>query len=182
MNLAGKPSRVGGAVASVAGAGILLVGLSIALGLGLLLYALVTVAVALAVALPIALVVLVTGIVLVRSGRLLSRSGSDKERTTHEHALLALAAHRGAVTARDAARALGVDVAHADAMLTALAKGDPERLAVDIDEQGVIWYRATGTPGSFDDRVRIAEQVRIDEARSETDIEEGAEDRAAHRR
>jgi hypothetical protein len=180
VNLAGKPSKLGGAVASVVGGVVLLVGLSIALGLGLLLYALVTVAVALAVALPIAIVVLVMGLVLVTGGRSLRRSGADTQRTTREHALLALAAHRGKVTAAEAATAVGVSVGEADAMLTVLAKREPERIAVDVDDQGVVWYRATSAAETFDARVRVAESVRVGNATSpndaaETEVEEGSE-------
>jgi spermidine synthase len=109
-------------------------------------------------------VALVLGIALLVSGRSLRRSGTDASRITRERALLALAAHRGAVTASDAARALGVGIADADAMLTTLAKQEPERVAVDVDEQGVVWYRAVGAPGTagaaFDARVRVAESAR----------------------
>jgi hypothetical protein len=178
VNLAGKPSKVGGAVASAIGWLVLLVGFSTALGLGLLLYALLTVAVALAIALPIALFALVAGFVILKGGRTLSRSGADAERTTLEQALLALAAHRGAVTAADAARALGVGVEEADAMLTALAKREPERVAVDIDDQGAVWYRAANTAEGFDARVRVAQNVRVGEKKEpggESEVEEEAE-------
>jgi hypothetical protein len=168
---------VGGAVASVLGALVLLVGLSLALGLGLLLYALVTAAVALAVALPVAFVVLVVGLVLLRSGRLLSRSGTDTARATRDQALIELAAHRGAVTAAEAARALGVPVGEADAMLTGLAKREPERIAVDVDEHGVVWYRPASPPGEvFDARLRVAENVRIDERSTRSDEPAEAEE------
>jgi hypothetical protein len=183
VNLAGKPSKVGGTVASVVGWLVLLVGLSTTLGLGLLLYAIWTVAVALAIALPSALVTLVVGLVLLTGGRSLRRSGVEAERATREQALLALAAHRGAVTAADAARALGVGVADADAMLTTLAKKEPERIAVDVDEQGAVWYRAVRAPGSdFDARVRVAESTRADaEGRTAEPIEDD-EERAELRR
>jgi hypothetical protein len=176
VNLAGKPSKVGGAVASIAGAVVLLVGLSAALGLGLLLYALVTAPVALAIALPIALVVLVFGVVLLTGGRSLSRSGASAERSTREQALLALAAHRGAVTAAEAAQALGMGVAEADGMLTALAKRDPERVKVDVDEQGGVWYRAAIQIGDTPDaRVRVGEHVRVEERGAERGEDEVAE-------
>jgi hypothetical protein len=164
VNLAGKPSKVGGALASVAGALVLVVGLSLALGLGLLLYALITAAVALAVAIPIAIAVLVIGIALVRSGRLLTRSGSDAQRATRERALLELAAHRGGVTAADAARALDMGISEADAMLTAMAKREPERLTIDVDDQGVVWYRPARVTGpAFDARVRVDPSEAIGE-------------------
>jgi hypothetical protein len=163
VNLAGKPSRVGGAVASAVGAFLLLLGLSLALGLGLLFYALFSALVALAVALPMALVVLVVGLVLLTSGRSLRRSGADAARATHDQALVELAAHRGAITAADAARVLGVSVQDADAMLTGLAKREPERMAVDVDEHGVVWYRAASPSGEpFEARLRVAGTTRVD--------------------
>jgi hypothetical protein len=57
------------------------------------------------------------------------------------------------VTAVDAAHALGVGVAEADAMLTELAKREPDRLAVDVDDQGVVHYRIANIAG--DVRVRV---------------------------
>jgi hypothetical protein len=169
LNLAGKPSKVGGTVASVVGWLVLLVGFSMALGLGLLLYALWTVALALAVALPMALVALVVGVALVIGGRSLRRSGVEAERATRDQALLALTAHRGAVTASDAARALGVGLADADAMLTRLAKEAPDRVTVEVDDQGVVWYRTAHVTGAdFDARVRVAESARVG-------VEEGRE-------
>ena len=118
-------------------------------------------AVGLAIAGPMALLVLVIGIALVRSGRSLGRSGDAAARTTREQALLAVAAHRGRVTAVEAARALGVGTAEADALLTALAKRDPDRVAVDVDDQGVVWYRVSAAPGEPLPRVRVGEGVRV---------------------
>jgi hypothetical protein len=182
VNLAGKPAKVGGAVASAIGALVLVVGLSMALGLGLLLYALVTPVVAFAVAIPIAITVLVIGIALVKSGRLLTRSGSDAERSTRERAMLELAAHRGGVTAADAARALGIAMAEADALLTALAKREPERLTVDVDDQGVVWYRpARLTGAAFDARVRVDEPATVEQEGASADAAE-ARGRAELRR
>jgi hypothetical protein len=167
VNLAGKPAKMGGAVAKVFGWGLLLVGLSVALGIGLLVYALATIAVALAIALPIALVVLVVGLVLLKSGQSLVQSGAHTERTTREQALLALASHRGAVTAAEAAGAIGVSVADADATLTTMAKQQPEQIAVDIDDQGGIWYRAVDAPAGGTRRMRVGDGVRFGDARVE---------------
>jgi len=170
VNLAGKSSRVGGTFARVLGWVVLVCGGSLALGIGLLALALQAGAVGLAFALPIAIVALVLGIALVRSGRSLSLSGVEAERSTREQALLSLAAHRGAVTAVEAARALGVGVAEADAMLTVLAKREPDRVAVDVDEQGVVWYRVSAAPGEPIPRMRVGVgdgTVRVDEGREE---------------
>ena len=64
LNLAGKPSRLGGAVAGVAGALVLLAGLAVALMVGALFAWLTSVAVALAVGGPIAAVALAVGVLL----------------------------------------------------------------------------------------------------------------------
>ncbi|MGD0525825.1 MAG: hypothetical protein ABSE49_11810 [Polyangiaceae bacterium] len=161
VNHAGKSSRVGGTFASVLGWLVLVVGGSLALCVALLFLAFHAAMVGLAIAGPIALVVLVLGVALVRSGRSLSSSGEEAARSTREQALLALAAHRGAVTATEAARALGVGAAEADAMLTALAKREPERVAVDVDDEGLVWYRVSASPGEPIPRIRVGEGVRV---------------------
>jgi hypothetical protein len=143
-------------VAGVFGWLILLFGLSIALGLGLLFAALHLIAVALVLAVPVAMVSLLLGGVLVRQGATLNREGVALARATREQALLALAAHRGSIHAVDAARALGVSVVEADAMLTDLAKRDPEHIAVDVEEQGDVAYRFV------DARVRVGAGPRVD--------------------
>jgi len=152
VNMAGRPSRVGGTVAVVMGWLVLVFGGSIALGLGLLFGAFHLLALALALSLPVALASLFLGVGLVRRGGALSREGMLAEQRTAEQALLAVVAHRGSITAADAARALNVGVAQADAMLTGLAKREPDLLAVDVDDQGVIWYRASDAAGA---RVRV---------------------------
>jgi hypothetical protein len=141
FHLAGKPSKVGGTVASVAGWLVLLVGFSAALGLGLLLWAFLPGAVALAVALPLALITGGVGAALLRGGSSLRASGQAAEMATRDQALISMTAHNGPMTAVDAARMLNITVAAADAMLTELAKRDPERIAVDVDDQGIVWYR-----------------------------------------
>jgi hypothetical protein len=181
VNLAGKPSRFGGTFAVVLGWMVLVLGGTAALGLALLLLALGWPQGALAIGLPIALVTLVTGILLVKSGRSLQASGEDAERATRTQALLAMAAQRGAVTAREAAQALGWGVAEADAILTELAKREPDRVAVDVDDQGVLWYRVAPAPGEPIPRMRVDPEqraVRVDagtqgETESESQDEQG---------
>jgi hypothetical protein len=142
LNLAGKPSRLGGTVAGIVGALVLLVGLAVALMVGALFAWLTSVAVAFAVGGPIAAVALVVGIFLIAGGRRLRRSGVATEQATLDQALLGLAGERELISAPDVASALGLPVPQADALLTALAKREPERIAVEIDDQGVLWYRA----------------------------------------
>ncbi|MGH7297784.1 MAG: hypothetical protein ACRELB_22790 [Polyangiaceae bacterium] len=156
VNLAGKPARVGGTFASVLGWLVLTLGGSLSLGVFLLFVAFGAATFGLAIGLPMLLVVLVAGIALVKSGRSLASSGDAAERSTREQALLAMAAHRGQITATDAAQALGCGVAEADAMLTALAKSEPDRVAIDVDDQGVLWYRVSAAAGEAIPRMRVS--------------------------
>jgi hypothetical protein len=176
INLAGKPSRVGAAVASVAGWLVLAVGLSVALGFGLLLWALFSGALAAALALPLALIASLVGFALLRGGSSLRRSGADAEQATRDQALLSMAGHHGPVTAVDAARFLNVTVASADAMLTALAKREPERVAMDVDDQGVVWYRIARpfSEGPLDGPA----QVRVGEPEADPALAGDDDDRA----
>src|SRR5580658_8937766 len=162
VNLAGKPSRVGGTVASVAGALVILVGGSMALCVALIFAAFRLVGLGLALASPFAVVSLVLGVALVWRGRLLRRAGARTEQTTHEQALLELVAHRGAVTATDAAIALGLGVAEADEKITALAKSQPERIAVDVDDDGIVRYRIARWASDLGPSVEPAETSRDD--------------------
>jgi len=155
INMAGQTSRVGGTVASVLGWLVLLLGLSVAIGIFSVLAFISLWQLGLAIAGPIALVVLVVGILLLKGGRSLSTSGEQKAQATRDQALLAMAAHKGSVTAEEAGRALGIATADADAMLTDLAKRDPERVAVDVDDQGVVWYRVAPAPGQPLPRLRV---------------------------
>lgn len=188
INLTGKSSRVGGTVASVAGWLVLLIGLSFELGLGLLLWTIFSVALALAVALPLALVSTVIGVALLRGGTSLRRSGANAERAVRDQALLSMAGHHGPVTATDAARLLNVSVSAADDMLTELAKRDPDRITVDVDDQGVIRYRlanlfsnlqsASGAPD--EGRVRVG-ALSTDEGEAEEATEEASRDAETRR-
>jgi hypothetical protein len=174
INLTGKPSRIGGIVASVFGWLVLLVGGSVAVGLALLFAAFGATLAGLAIALPVAVVSLVIGVVLVRRGGSLNRAGIEAERTTREQALLAVVAHRGSVTATEAAHALGVTLAEADAALTDLAKRDPDRVSVDVDDQGVVRYRITHIAADARVRVEAGEGWRAEGAGAD----EGAADEA----
>jgi hypothetical protein len=152
---------VGSAFAKVLGWLVLAFGGSVALAVAGLLVAVGWPAGALAIGLPIAIMTLIVGILLVRGGNTLAASASHTEQATRTQALLAMAAHRGAVTARDAAQALHIGIAEADAMLTDLAKRDPDRVAVDVDDQGVVWYRVAAAPGEAIPRMRIDPGVRV---------------------
>ncbi len=144
VNLAGKPARVGGAFATFLGILVLVVGGSFSLGVWLLAFALTTPGIALGLSLPMALASLVFGVLLLGGGRRLGRAGRAAEVGVREQALLALAAERGGITSADGARLLGTSVSEADALLTAIAKREPDRLGVDVDDHGIVWFRAVG--------------------------------------
>jgi len=176
VNMAGKPSKIGGVVTGVLGWLVLLFGLSIALGLGVLFYVLWKPLVALAAVLMA--ISLGIGIPLVWGGRALRRSGTDVERQTREQALLSLLSQLGRVSAVRAAGALGVRVEEADALLTALAKGQPDRVALDVDEDGAVWYRGAAlahTPASVwaaPARVRVGARAAQEQGEAEGESEE----------
>jgi hypothetical protein len=163
VNLAGKPTRVGSTFATVLGWLVLVFGGCTALGVGLLMMALGWSMGALVFGLPIAIATLLVGLLLVRSGSSLAKSATRSENDTLRQALLAMASHKGAVTAREAAQALGVAEAEADAMLTALAKSDPDRVGVDVDDQGNVWYRVAAAPGEPLPHVRVGDGPRVAE-------------------
>lgn len=141
VSYAGKPSKVGGTVAGVIGWIVLAFGVSTALGLGLLLGSLFSVGVGLAFGLPIGIFTAVLATVLLLSGRKLRQSGDEKQKETWRRAVFALASNRaGMVTADEAARALGVSPAQADAFLTELAKTTSEEVTVEINDNGGIYY------------------------------------------
>lgn len=169
VSYAGKPSRVGGTAAGVAGWLVLTFGLSIALGLGLFCGSIANVGVGLAFALPIGIFTAVVATVLLLSGRKLRKSGAEKQRETRRQAIFALARNRrGAVTADEAARALGVPAAEADAFLTEMAKANPEEVTVEIDDKGGGIYYA------FPRLIPVTKQ-RFEEPRVRVDGAPGAD-------
>jgi hypothetical protein len=90
-----------------------------------------------------------------RGGRSQARAAADAERAAREQAILALAAREGGVlTVTQASRALGWSTTLADQVLTTMADGT--RIAVEVDDEGVVrWHfrelEAGGAP-----RVRVA--------------------------
>ncbi len=153
LNMAGKPFRLGGAVVRAAGGVVLVGGLLVALIVAGLLYVLAPLAAALAVAIPMASLSAVIGLALLLGGRRMGRSGDLEEHAIRQRALLSLAEERTTVTALEAAHALGISAVEADRLLTDIAKREPDRMVVDVDEQGVVRYRSAFP--------RVAVDVRI---------------------
>jgi hypothetical protein len=189
LNIAGRPSKLGGMASKALGYGVLIAGLGTAATLMLLFVFLApTSAMGYAVGIPLAIITLVVGLALLYAGRKLHRAGSDTERETREQALFALATNRGGLlTAVDGARALNLSVADVEAVLSDLAKRDPEHVSLEIDEEGALFY-AFSRPGDRRDtfgkryrvepegRVRVLDALEPDAAESETE-----ESRLRHR-
>jgi hypothetical protein len=178
-----KASKVGGVVAGALGWLVMLFGLSFALGLGLLFRVIWSLGVGLAFALPLALLTLGMGIPLLMGGKALRRSATETERDMRDRALLSMLSDRGRVSAVQAAGVLGVRVDEADAHLTALAKQQPDRVAVDVDEEGTVWFRAAAMPfpqaGAWAPaRVRVQERPAAQEEAEAEAAEEVSTGRA----
>lgn len=118
-----------------------------------------------AIGVPFSILSLVVGFALLRSGKVLSATGESEEKNTRTAGLMALAGNRGGrLSAEDAARALGLNAAEADKLLTALAKERPEEVSLEFDDQGAVYYRfASFAPAtrvaSADVRSRVASGV-----------------------
>ena len=142
LNLAGKPSRFGGAAAKFQGWGAIAMGTTCSLSLALIIQSIFSGGyLGWAVALPIVVMSWLVGLFLVFGGRKLSRSGDEAEREARMQAVRALAAHLGgSVTATEVARKLEMEEPEADALLTELAKTPEENVALEIDDDGGIHY------------------------------------------
>jgi hypothetical protein len=162
VNVAGQPSKVGGALASVAAWIVLAGGVALsAVIAGVLQFALppgaylgwilggATLFLTLAVAIPLLL-----------GGGALRRAGERRQREAVEHAVRALATRNGGiVTAADVGQAIGLTEAQADAVLTDLAKqGGDVRL--EVDDDGQLFY-TVGRGGLPPRRVRVGAGPRV---------------------
>lgn len=158
VSYAGKPSKVGGTVAGVVGWVVLAGGLAVALGVGLLL-SIISTTFGLAIGIPIAVLSTAVSMALLFSGKKLRQSGEARQKEMRRQAVLALAVNRGGmVTANDAAAALDIPPAEADAFLTELAKTQSEEVTVEIDDKGGIYY-------AFPRLLHGSRRVRVDEPR-----------------
>lgn len=142
VNLAGQPSQIGGSVARVFGWLVLGVGLAFALILTALFQAIFPagfvgwVLGGLTAALSIAVAV-----ALLKGGRSLESSGKQAEMATRMQAIFALASNRrGVLSAEDVAPMLSITPHQADELLTAMAKEDPDRVRMDVDDSGRIAF------------------------------------------
>jgi hypothetical protein len=143
VNLAGQPSKVGGTVARVFGWIVLIAGSLLGAGLWATCQAILEGGVVgYVIGIPIMVISIVLGIVLLKSGKKLQVKGEDTEKATRNQAIFALANTRGGMlTPNDVAQSLSVTPQEADAILTDLAKGYPDYVNIDVDDNGVLTYR-----------------------------------------
>ena len=163
VNMAGRPSKVGGTVAKVIGWIVLAIGLSFALLLGLFFQWLLPLGFAgYAVGGVIAFLTATFSILLLRGGTSLQQSGVNEAQFTREKAIFALAAHRGGMlTATDAGTALGIPSEEADSLLTILAKTKSDQVSLELDDSGGIYYRFPAMT-NWQAQVPPAGPVRVD--------------------
>lgn len=182
LTFAGQPSKLGGRLGRVLGVLVLIFGSLLAAALMLFFQFLWPAKnIGYALGSPIALISIVLGtLLMVASGRL-GRAGADAERQARIEALYALAVNRnGMLTPADAARSLQLPPATADALLSELAKTQPEYVSLELDDQGQSFYlfsRAGTRPHPFgakyrvgaEGRVRVADVLGVDGTRETLD-------------
>jgi hypothetical protein len=142
VRLAGQPTQLGGRLARLLGWVVLGVGLLLSTSVILLLELLIPgAAVGFAIGLPIALITSVIGVLLLFGSRRLRLAGEDAERAARTDALGRLAARRGgALTVEDAAASLRLGRDEVDALLTWLSETEPERVQLELDDDGNLFY------------------------------------------
>jgi len=166
LAFAGAPSKLGGRVGRILGALVLIFGSCLAAALALffqLLWPAQNVGYALGA--PIALVSIVLGVVLLIASGRLGRAGAEAERQARLEAVYALAVNRnGMLTTADTARSLHLDPASVDALLTGLAKGQPDYVSLEFDERGQPFYlfsHAGTRPHPFGAKYRVGAEGRV---------------------
>ena len=142
LNLAGQPAKVGGSVARVFGWIVLAMGLITALLTGALFQAIFPAGVfGYILGTLIGAVSVLFGWLLLSGGKSLHKSGTEKERFTREQAIFALARNRGGMlSTMDVSQALNLPLPAADALMTTYAKEDPDRVRLEVDDAGSIYY------------------------------------------
>ncbi len=95
------------------------------------------------------------GALSIRAGAKSMQGGDREELRARETAVIELAEQRGgALTATDVAKAFGMRLDDADALLTQMV-GDGSRISVDVDDEGVVRY-------VFRELARSAARVRVE--------------------
>lgn len=185
VNVAGKPMKVGGGIASVMGWVVLAGGTFFSILIGALFNMLWTVAgsaaagtIGLIVGGFFGVITLLVALSLLFGGRKLTKTGVDDRRKVLEQGIFALAGRqRGSVTPRDVARQLAITDEEADALLTDLVKKGDNRVTLDVDDDGTLRYTVPELlppvridPGvSRSSKVRVAPNSAIPDAEFEED-------------
>lgn len=145
VSLAGQPSRFGGAAASIIGAAVLVLGLSLAVGLWFLLTAFLPAAVGWAFAVPTAAASLLFGLLLLLGGRRLRKHGTERQEQVQLEAVRGMVQHRrGPISAYEVASSLQLPEKQVDAILTQLAREKATAVTLDIDADGHVVYDFEG--------------------------------------
>lgn len=140
VNVAGQPARVGGGIVKALGWVAVAGGALVALFFSFIAWALSTV-VPLYIAGFFGIITAMIAIPLLLAGRSLRREGETRQQAARERAVFALAAQRrGALNVPTVARALDIQEADADALLTNLAKRPDGRVALEVDDNGNLTY------------------------------------------
>jgi hypothetical protein len=166
LAFAGQPSKLGGRVGRALGIAVLVFGLLLAAVLMLCLQLLWPAQnIGYALGLPVALISVVVSTLLMLASRRLNRVGADAEREARVEALFALAANRGGtLTVTDAAHSLQLAAPQVDALLSDLAKSQPEHVSLELDDAGEPFYlfsRAGTRPHPFGAKYRVTAEGRV---------------------
>ena len=191
VNVAGKPMKVGGGIASVMGWVVLVGGAFFSILIGALfnmLWAIAGSAAAGTIGLMVGgffgVVTLIVALSLLFGGRKLSKTGDGDRRKVLEQGIFALAGRqRGSVTPRDVARQLAITDEEAEVLLTDLVRKGDNRVTLDVDDDGTLRYTVPELlppvridPGaSSSPMVRVAPNASIADAEFEEDEGAGAE-------
>jgi hypothetical protein len=143
VNLAGKPAKLGGTVASVVGWAVMAITLGIALILGAILQAIFPAAmIGWAVGGVLSALGVAAGMVLLMGGKFLAKSGDQAALTARRDAVFALAQTQAGILRPPAvATALGVSPAEAENILTGFSRDPASGITLEVDTDGKLYYR-----------------------------------------
>lgn len=166
VNLAGKPSQIGGTFTRVVGWLVLAGGLILSLSLMGILQAIFPEGYAgFATGGGFAVATGFLSWLLLRSGKSMKAEGDDEATHARVQAIYAMApVRRGVLRASEVASALQIGVPEADRLLTELAKKQSDFVSLEIDDQGGVYYRVDPT-GRVRMRVEALpyERVRVNQ-------------------